>query len=172
MDRAEPPLQAEIMIKSSMTLSLILEDQLNPAARPEATHLPLPLWTIKTSWSRTDVSGRGSAGKVLYCVRYDLLISTLVSPLLNLRSSTLSGCLPSLAQMDSTSFGCEDPEKMHVCRMVGSRARVTVVGREEGNSRRFYLGVPGEASEAGAVLTTDPLSGREHSRRLKPMRCL
>ena len=40
IDFAEPPLQAEIMIKSSMTESLILL---------------LPLWTMKTSWFLIDV---------------------------------------------------------------------------------------------------------------------
>jgi hypothetical protein len=41
IDLAEPDLQADIMISSSMTLSLILL---------------LPLWTMKTSWFRIDVS--------------------------------------------------------------------------------------------------------------------
>jgi len=42
MDLEEPPLQAEIMISSSMTESLIFS---------------LPLCTMKTSLSRIDVSG-------------------------------------------------------------------------------------------------------------------
>lgn len=57
MDLEEPLLQAEIMMRSSMTLSLILSRQPSsrklPLAKP---YLLLPLCTMKTSWSRTDVS--------------------------------------------------------------------------------------------------------------------
>lgn len=86
IDLAEPPLQADIMISSSITLSLILE---------------LPLCTMKTSWFRTETP-----------------ILTLVSPLLNLRSSHLAGSVPRRSQMASVRVGCELPEKIWTPRIV------------------------------------------------------
>jgi hypothetical protein len=64
MERAEPPLQAEIMMSISITLSLILfegeDGELLPGARRELcedhAYSLLPLCTMKTSWSRTEVS--------------------------------------------------------------------------------------------------------------------
>lgn len=86
MDFAEPLLHAEIIISSSMTLSLIFR---------------LPLWTMKTSCSRIEVS---------------ILIE--VSPLLNFLSSTLAGEVPNRSQIVSTRSGCEEPEKIFTRRMV------------------------------------------------------
>ena len=48
----------------------------------------------------------------------DERISTLVSPLLNFLSATLARFCPNRSQILSTSSGCEDPEKMHVWRML------------------------------------------------------
>jgi hypothetical protein len=56
MDLAEPPLQAEIIISSSMTESLILLPLAIVGAHRTATNLSLPLWTMKTSLFRIDVS--------------------------------------------------------------------------------------------------------------------
>jgi hypothetical protein len=64
MERAEPPLQAEIMMSISMTLSLILlggeVGKLLLGARrrlcKDYAYSLLPLCTMKTSWSRTEVS--------------------------------------------------------------------------------------------------------------------
>jgi hypothetical protein len=70
----------------------------------ESTYLWEPLCTMKTSWSRTDV-----------------LISTLVSPLANFLSSTLSGFLPSFSQMASVRTGWLRPPKTQVRRMIDCR---------------------------------------------------
>jgi hypothetical protein len=67
----------------------------------ESTYLWEPLCTMKTSWSRTEV-----------------LISTLVSPLANFLSSTLSGFLPSFSQMESVRTGWLRPPKTQVRRML------------------------------------------------------
>ena len=61
----------------------------------------LPLWTMKTSWSRIDV-----------------LILTLVSPLLNFVSSQLAGCVPKRSHIASVRSGWEDPEKTLILLMV------------------------------------------------------
>jgi len=49
MDLEEPPLQAEIMMSSSMTLSLILNRQSRHCGMRCATYWLLPLWTRKQS---------------------------------------------------------------------------------------------------------------------------
>jgi len=47
-----------------------------------------------------------------------LLISTLVSPLANLRKDTSSIFLPRRSHMESANCGCEEPAKTQVCRML------------------------------------------------------
>jgi len=54
-DLAEPLLQAETMMRSSITLSLILARQPGKAAS-RASYLSLPLCTMKTSCSRIEVT--------------------------------------------------------------------------------------------------------------------
>ena len=56
IDFEEPPLQAEIMMRSSMTLSLILNRQTSHYCIGRSSYWLLPLCTMKTSLSRTDVS--------------------------------------------------------------------------------------------------------------------
>ena len=77
------------MIRSSITLSLIFR---------------LPLWTMKTSCSRIEVS-----------------ILTDVSPLLNFLRSALAGEVPNRSQMASTRRGCDEPEKILTRRMMKLR---------------------------------------------------
>lgn len=70
--------------------------------------LLLPLWTIKTSWSRMEV-----------------LMPTDVSPLLNLLSSHSAGLVPRRSQIASTRDGCEDPEKILIWRIAIARSIAT-----------------------------------------------
>lgn len=58
MDLEEPPLQAEIMMSISMTLSLILSSQYRHWHGTRVSYWLLPLCTMKTSLSRTEVSAR------------------------------------------------------------------------------------------------------------------
>lgn len=67
IDFAEPPLQAEIIISSSMTESLILHVLANAYIHARArthsgygggTNFSLPLCTMKTSLLRIEVSGK------------------------------------------------------------------------------------------------------------------
>jgi hypothetical protein len=76
-----------------MTLSLTL-NRLGEAIKHvgEQSYWSLPLWTMKTSWSRTDV-----------------LISTLVSPFANFFSSTLAGWSPMRLHIASTRAGWLEP---------------------------------------------------------------
>lgn len=54
----------------------------------------------------------------------NILISTLVSPLLNFFKSALLGFCPRRSHMSSTKAGWEEPEKMQVCLML--KIEVTV----------------------------------------------
>lgn len=58
IDLEEPPLQAETIMSSSITASLILAGQQLKCTRARGTNFGLPLCTMKTSLSRTDVSTR------------------------------------------------------------------------------------------------------------------
>ena len=79
-------LQAEMVMRSSMRLSFTL---------------PPPLWTMKTSFSRTDSP-----------------TSTRVSPTLNLPRWILARGMPRWVQMVSVSWGWEEPEKRTMLRTI------------------------------------------------------
>lgn len=137
MERAEPPLQAEIMMSISMTLSLIWS---------------LPLWTMKTSWSRTEVSCYHVSQRATCLRARDILISTDVSPLLNFFSSTCERFWPRRSQIASTRKGCEDPEKMHVCRMTTLLELLRVRDRRARRGRERERDAGGVRAIAGVVL--------------------
>lgn len=70
----EPLLQAEIMISSSRTLSLILPAEAQSrsprhdiARVRQRTYSLLPLCTMKISWSRTDVSAKHISSVLWLC---------------------------------------------------------------------------------------------------------
>ncbi len=107
IDLADPLLQADIMMSISMTLSLTLL---------------LPLWTMKTSWSRIEVS-----------------MLTEVSPLLNFLSSAFAGDVPRRSQMASTKSGWEDPEKIFAPLIARGRQTCTP---SKGNTSESYMEVP------------------------------
>ncbi len=113
MNLADPLLQADIMMSISMTLSLTLS---------------LPLWTIKTSWSRIEVS-----------------MLTEVSPLLNFFSSAFAGDVPRRSHTASTRSGCEDPENIFAPLMARDCENCTA---SKGNNPGWCIKVPwGEEKE-------------------------
>ena len=122
MEREEPPLQAEIMMRSSMTLSLIL------LALPQlqtSTHACIASNVLSAATLHHEhilIADRrfcryNQLHILVLAFLLDELISTEVSPLLNFFSSTSDGFCPSRSHMASTSFGWEEPEKMVQPRM-------------------------------------------------------
>jgi hypothetical protein len=120
-ERAEPPLQALIMMSISMILSLILdgqrarrgEDMANilAASALHDEHILITdrgFFTASVSATSLELSDQETR----------VLISTDVSPLLNFFRSALDGFWPSRSQIASTRCGWEDPEKMQTDRMV------------------------------------------------------
>lgn len=103
---ADPPLQAEIMMHSSIMSSLILE---------------LPLCTTKTSLSLIEVPEPSQYFFNRKCTFMDLPIRTLVSPLLNLSNCTAAKGMPSRSAIDPASAGWLLPEKTQTLRILQSR---------------------------------------------------
>ena len=114
IDREEPLLQADIIMSSSMTLSLILRSQLQPLE----TVADIYILAAPALHNENILVADGCVWRVLAGafnrVRLYERISTEVSPLANLRRATFEGFWPSRSQMLSTRRGCDEPEKMHV----------------------------------------------------------
>jgi hypothetical protein len=119
IDLAEPPLQAETMISSSITASLILRrQQLDPASQSAVDLLGAAalydedIFVAHRGVYTPSAPQRGESWG-------DGRMCTEVSPLANLLSWAVPRFMPRRSQMPSTSTGWEEPLKTIAPRMLG-----------------------------------------------------